>query len=110
MVNTLALFFWILRHLIAFVCRLYCISFTLSECGVTWNGLLAFLCDRPQGATVGQTLSSVEPSGEQESQCLSLLLLSYRNNISACTDSNINLFADDTSAYIVAKSSQAELG
>ena len=67
-----------------------------------------FLTGRYQRVRVGNALSPPEPlrAGVPQGAILSPLLFSlYVNDIVSCVDSEVNLFAHDTSVYVTDKSS-----
>ena len=67
----------------------------------------SYLVGRCQRTAVGRHLSATASlhAGVPQGAVLSPLLFSlYMNDIVQCTDANVNLFADDTSVYVKAKS------
>jgi len=67
----------------------------------------SFLIGRQQRVRVGDHLSAAEPlrAGVPQGAILSPLLFSvFINDIVECTNAEVNLFADDTSVYIMEKS------
>ena len=75
-------------------------------CGSALAGFWSYLLGRRQVVTVDGVLSDFEylQAGVPQGAILSPLLFSlYMNDISASPESQINLFADDTSLYVVHK-------
>ena len=76
-------------------------------CGSALAGFWSYLLGRRQVVTVDGVLSDFEylQAGVPQGAIISPLLFSlYMNDISASSESQINLFTDDTSLYVVHKS------
>ena len=86
--------------------------YKLQSAGVHGNALnwfRNFLLDRRQRTIIGQSVSALEylHAGVPQEAILSpLLFYLYMNNITASTCGDVNLFADDTSAFTVSDSAQ----
>ena len=86
--------------------------YKLQSAGVRGNALnwfRNFLLDRRQRTIIGQSVSALEylHAGVPQGAILSPLLFTlYMNDITASTCGDVNLFADDTSAFTVSDSVQ----
>ena len=86
--------------------------YKLQSAGVRGNALnwfRNFLLDRRQRTIIGQSVSALEylHAGVPQGAILSPLLFTlYMNDITASTCGDVNLFADDTSAFTVSDSAQ----
>ena len=83
--------------------------YKLQSAGVRGNALnwfRNFLLDRRQRTIIGQSVSALEYLHASHPQPSSVFSLYERHTVTASTCGDVNLFADDTSAFTMSDSAQ----